>query len=213
MPVPSKSGETEIDISHERYACWFSVHGRRLINSSSNTQNDALLHRLIHTELLSGSQDSMLNLSAAQRRKALAGRVLELSGSARLGTGQKHVLEKERNKAAKHVRDGLIEKQKARENQELEEVSTVITVYVWYRVIQFVIKAKNLGNYHPTIKTLFKSSTGPGGAKRDRGLKMGIGKFSGGYLKLSQREVSLAQGFRGQPRNRGRWSRGRKETR
>jgi hypothetical protein len=48
---------------------------------------------------------------------------LELSGGAALGKGQKSVVEKERNKAAKRVRDGLAEKQKARTKQELEEVS------------------------------------------------------------------------------------------
>jgi hypothetical protein len=48
---------------------------------------------------------------------------LELSGGAVLGKGKKSVVEKERNKAAKRVRDGLMEKQKARTKQELEEVS------------------------------------------------------------------------------------------
>jgi hypothetical protein len=77
--------------------------------------------------LLSGSPNTELDLSAAQRRKALAGRVLELSGGARLGNGQKSVTEKERNKAAKRVRAGLIEKQKTRVEQELEEVSIRFT--------------------------------------------------------------------------------------
>jgi hypothetical protein len=213
MPGSLKSEETTVDVDDERYACW-SYHSSipRLTNSSSNAQNDALLHRLVHTELLTGSPNSMLNLSAARRRKALAGRVLELSGGAMLGKGQKYVVEQERNKAAKRVRDGLVEKQKARVKQELEEVSIGVTIHVWYLLIQIMIKAKNLGNYHPTIKKLFKSSTGPANAKRDRGLKMGVGKFSGGFLKLSQKEVSLAQGFRGQRSNHGRHSRRRSET-
>jgi hypothetical protein len=132
---------------------------------------------------------------------------LELSGAAKLGKGQKYVVEKERKKAAKRVRDGLIEKQKARVKQELEEVSFKLgfALHIWHWLIQIVTKAKNLGNYHPTIKKLFKSSTSPGNAKRDRGLKMGVGKFSGGLLKLSQKEVSLAQGGRGErSSNRGR---------
>lgn len=174
LPSLSKPEVAEADANDER----------------SHAQNDVLLHRLVHTELLSGSSNPMLNLSAAQRRKALAARVLELSGGARLGKGERYIVEKERKKAAKHVREGLLEKQKAREKQELEE-------------------AKNLGNYHPTIKKLFKPSTGPTNAKRDRGLKLGVGKFSGGLLKLSPKEVSRAEsGQRERSSNRGRHRRG-----
>jgi hypothetical protein len=85
-------------------------------------QNDALLHRLVHTKLLSGSLNSELELTPAQRKKALAGRVLEVSGRAKLGKGEKAVHEGERNRAAKRVREGLLDKKKEREKKELEEV-------------------------------------------------------------------------------------------
>jgi hypothetical protein len=88
----------------------------------TNAQNDALLHRLIHTQLLSGSLNPELNLTSAQRKKAFAGRVLELAGAAKLGKGEKVVIEAERRKAAKSVREGLASKQKEREKQRLEEV-------------------------------------------------------------------------------------------
>ncbi|KAF7352863.1 hypothetical protein MVEN_01253300 [Mycena venus] len=139
----------------------------------TNAQNDALLHRLVHTKLLSGSLS----------------RVLELTGQAKLGKGEKSVRDGERNKAAKRVREGMLEKQKERQKQQLEE-------------------AKNLGNYHPTIKKLFESSetsTAPR-KNRERGLKMGVGKFSGGMLKLSKEEISRVQDGlqRGRGRGRGR---------
>jgi hypothetical protein len=89
--------------------------------SRTNAQNDVLLHRLVHTKLLSGSLNPELDLTPAHRRKALAGRVLELSGGARLGKGERAVREVERNKAAKRVREGIVEKQKEREKQQLEE--------------------------------------------------------------------------------------------
>jgi hypothetical protein len=60
-----------------------------------------------------------------------------------------------------------------------------------------MIKAKNLGNYHPTIKRLFGSSGSPGSRKRVRGLKMGVGRFSSGMLKLGRREAVLAESRRG----------------
>ncbi|KAF7966792.1 hypothetical protein HWV62_18186 [Athelia sp. TMB] len=158
----------------------------------TNVQNDAILHRLVHTKLLSASLNPELNLTPAQRKKALAGRVLELAGETKLGKGEKAVRETERNHAAKRVREGLLDKKKEREKKELEE-------------------AKNLGNYHPTLKKLFEpstSSTASHPQKRDRGLKMGVGKFRGGMLKLSRDEISIAQGggARGTagPRGRGR---------
>ncbi|KAF8211197.1 hypothetical protein K438DRAFT_1568530 [Mycena galopus ATCC 62051] len=159
----------------------------------TNAQNDALLHRLVHTKILSGSLSADLNMTPAHRRKALAGRVLELTGQAKLGKGEKFVREGERNKAAKRVREGMLDKQKERQQQQLEE-------------------AKNLGNYHPTIKKLFES-TGTSNApkkNRERGLKMGVGKFSGGMLKLSKEEISRVQDGpqRGRGRGRGRGGRG-----
>jgi hypothetical protein len=71
-----------------------------------------------------------------------------------------------------------------------------------------IVQAKNLGNYHPTVKKLFSSS--PSSVhlkrKRNRGLKMGVGKFSGGMLRLSGDEISAVQsragGSRGRRNNR-----------
>jgi hypothetical protein len=142
----------------------------------TNANNDALLHRLVHTQLLSGSLSEDLDLKPADRRKALQGRIQELAGSSKLGKGEKVVRKAERNKASKSVRMGLQDKQQERRRAQLEE-------------------AKNLGNYHPTLKRLFDdedSSTRPK-KKRDRGLSMGIGRFSGGILKLSRDDVAKAQ--------------------
>ena len=88
----------------------------------TNAQNDALLHRLVHTQLLSGSLNPDLELTPAQRKKALAGRIMEAAGKVKLGKGEVAVRKAEHNRAAKHVRDGLFEKQKERQQKELEEV-------------------------------------------------------------------------------------------
>jgi len=142
----------------------------------TNVQNDAILHKLVHTKLLSGSLSTELELTPSQRRKALAGRVLELTGEAKLGRGEKLVREAERNKASKRVREGISNKQKKRSKQELEE-------------------AKNLGNYHPTLKKVFEaSSSTPTPRKREKGLKMGVGKFSNGSLRLSRSDIIKATG-------------------
>ncbi|KAJ3490323.1 hypothetical protein NLI96_g1543 [Meripilus lineatus] len=140
----------------------------------TNLQNDALLHRLVHTKLLSGSLNPDLDIKPSQRRKALAGRVLEVAGKAKLGKGETSVRAAERNKAAKHVRDGLITKQNDRNQKALET-------------------AKQMGNYHPALKQLYGTSSNPSNKKRVRGMKMGVGSFVGGVLKLSKREVASVQ--------------------
>ncbi|KAF8974230.1 hypothetical protein BDZ97DRAFT_1899971 [Flammula alnicola] len=165
----------------------------------TNAQNDALLHKLVHTKLLSGSLSTELDLSPAHRRKALAGRVLELTGGAKLGKGEKLVRDAEKNKAAKRVREGLAHKQKERSKQELEE-------------------AKNLGNYHPTLKKVFEASSGPTTRKREKGLKMGVGKFSNGSLRLTRDDVNMVMAghkegssSRGRGRGRGRGKPGKRK--
>ncbi|THH12345.1 hypothetical protein EW145_g50 [Phellinidium pouzarii] len=158
----------------------------------TNIQNDALLHKLVHTQLLSGSLNSDLNLTPAQRRKALEGRVLELADSAKLGKGEASVRQEERRKASKKVRMGLERKVDERKSKALEE-------------------AKNLGNYHHSIKHIFEASSDgqPDRRKRERGLKMGVGKFSHGVLKLSRDDVASLQVDGGPTSGRGGATRGR----
>jgi len=97
--------------------------------SRSNAQNDALLHKLIHTKLLSGSLNQDLRLPPGQKLKALEGRILELTADAKLGKGERQVRDAERNKAAKRVREGIARKQKERKRQELEEVTPSFQLY------------------------------------------------------------------------------------
>ncbi len=167
----------------------------------TNAQNDALLHRLVHTKILSGSLDPDLNLTPAQRRKALAGRVLEAVGKAKLGKGEHAVRSKERNKAAKHVRDGLLAKQNERTKKELEEVRARIFIKIDGRLS--ILQAKNMGNYHPALKQLFEKDSGSNfKQKRERGLRMGVGTFSGGILRLNRDEIASASGRSDRPQNR-----------
>ncbi|KIY73677.1 hypothetical protein CYLTODRAFT_416708 [Cylindrobasidium torrendii FP15055 ss-10] len=160
----------------------------------TNTQNDALLHKLLHTKLLSGSLDTELELTSAQRKKALAGRVAELAGGARLGKGEKFVRKAERNQNSKSVRMGLASKEKQRSEARLDE-------------------AKNMGNYHRSLKKVYEDPDDAKKSKRgrERGIGMGVGRFSGGILKLSREDISKVndsgrggRGGRGGGRGRGR---------
>lgn len=98
----------------------------RLTLTSTNAQNDALLHRLVHTQLLSGSLNPELGLTSAQRKKAMEGRILELAGNSKLGRGEKMVRAQERDKASKRVREGLLEKQKQRREKMIQEVTVPV---------------------------------------------------------------------------------------
>ncbi|KXN83704.1 hypothetical protein AN958_00845 [Leucoagaricus sp. SymC.cos] len=141
----------------------------------TNVENDALLHKLVHTKLLSGSLNPDIDMTPGHRRKALAGRVMELSGRAKLGKGERAIRDAEKNRAAKRVREGLARKQKERDKQELEE-------------------AKNLGNYHPTLKKLFEASGTSTSRSKSRGLGMGVGRFKGGVLQLSKQDIASVTG-------------------
>ena len=88
----------------------------------TNAQHDAMLHKLVHTKLLSGSLNPELDMTGAQRRKAMAGRIRELTGEVKLGKGENVVRGEEHRRASKRVREGLSEKKKERQMQQLEEV-------------------------------------------------------------------------------------------
>lgn len=79
----------------------------------------------MHTQLLSGSLDPDAAIKPSKRRKALAGRVLEVAGAAKLGKGERFVKEAERNKASKKVRDGMLTKQEERNKKALDEVGDI----------------------------------------------------------------------------------------
>lgn len=99
-----------------------------LLSTSTNARNDALLHHLVHTQLLSGSLRADLNLSHAQREKALAGRISELAGSSKLGKGELAVRTDEKNRATKRIRDGMKSKQKERDKTKLDEVCSFLAI-------------------------------------------------------------------------------------
>ncbi|EIW82388.1 hypothetical protein CONPUDRAFT_54453, partial [Coniophora puteana RWD-64-598 SS2] len=142
----------------------------------SNLKNDALLHQLIHTKLLSPFSNPELSLTHSQREKALAGRVKEVSGKSKLGKGESSTRQEEHNQASQKVRAGLQRKMAERDHNKVEE-------------------AKDLGTYHPYLKRQFESESSQAHTrKRARGLGMGVGRFQGGVLKLSRDEIAKATG-------------------
>ena len=142
-------------------------------------------------------------MKPAQQRKALSGRVIELAEGAKLGKGEKVIRDSERNKAGKRVREGLVRKQQERQKQKLDEVFLVSPHL--QRNSVYLIEGQN---YHPTLKKLFETSSTPVSRSKNRGLKMGVGKFHGGVLQLSKQEIASVTG--GPQRSNGK--KGRKRT-
>ena len=68
-----------------------------------------------------------------------------------------------------------------------------------------------MGNYHPALKGLFEDNgSRPDKRRRDRGLKLGVGSFSGGVLKLRQSDIASVAGGSGSRGRGGRGGRGGK---
>jgi hypothetical protein len=67
------------------------------------------------------------------------------------------------------------------------------------------MQAKDMGNYHPTFKKLFQDPLEKSIKRnRERGLRMGVGSYGGGMLRLSKREIESVQGRPTSSRLRGR---------
>ena len=143
-----------------------------------------------------------LNLTGSQRRKALEGRVLELAEKTKIGKGESLVRKAEWSKAAKPVRLGIEAKQKTRMKQKLEEARR--SSGSDHNLTLIHPKAKDLGNYHPTFKQLFEDETGSRPSRRVRGLKMGVGRFKDGVLKLSRDEIQSVAGRSSSSRIKGK---------
>lgn len=129
--------------------------------------------------------------------------MLELAEKTKVGKGESLVRKVERGKAAKRVRLGIEAKQKARMKQKLEEVRHSLSCGVII-ALNIRLKAKDLGNYHPTLKLIFEDEAESRPSRRDRGLKMGVGRFKGGVLKLSRREIQSAAGQPSSSRVKGK---------
>ncbi|KAH7103741.1 hypothetical protein BKA62DRAFT_749034 [Auriculariales sp. MPI-PUGE-AT-0066] len=138
----------------------------------TNRRNDIELHELIQTGLLTGTIDAGGPQRPADKRQQLVGRAMELAGNVKRGKGQKSLQSTELKRAPQFIRDGMSAKKAQRTAQQLEE-------------------AKNVGNYHPMIKHLLKGDDEKKrDRKRERGLGMGVGKFVGGTLKLTSRDLA-----------------------
>ena len=83
--------------------------------------NDTLLQNLIHNQLLN-PLNLDIELKASRKQKAVAGRILELTGRAKTGKGDSVLSRTERNRIPRKIRDGMDRKRRERAVKELRNV-------------------------------------------------------------------------------------------
>jgi len=184
----------------------FSVSCGPLLIHSDKLKLDKTLHEMLLSNLLSTA-----TTDAAQRpvdkRNAIQGRILELSSYSIPGEGSKSAHESN-SRLSSHpakIRTGIIHAQAKRDAQAREEARAAGN--------------KGLGESHKKRDTggrdraAMGSDLGKkkgmagrtkGDAARDRGLTMGVGRFSNGALKLSESEIARGTA---EPRDSGRGGR------
>lgn len=86
-----------------------------------NTRNDVLLHQLVQTRILE-PLDHTDHTKPAHKRKAVEGRVMELTGAVKVGKGEAQLRKCEQNSASKRVREGLAAKEAQVIAKQREEV-------------------------------------------------------------------------------------------
>ncbi|KAG8895186.1 hypothetical protein FRB99_000713 [Tulasnella sp. 403] len=113
-------------------------------------------------------------MTPAERRRALQGRVLELSGGARIGQGVKVLRHQYKVHQPKRERDLLEAKERRIDAARRKDAEDAGTYDKSFKKSLFIQKKK----------------------QRDwtKGLGPGIGKFSGGVLKISGAEITSVMG-------------------
>ncbi|WVQ93050.1 hypothetical protein IAU59_000114 [Kwoniella sp. CBS 9459] len=180
----------------------------------SNLKLDKTLHDMLLTNLLpSAAADSASR--PVDKRNALSGRLMELASYHLPGEGSKNVASAKHSSHSAHIRTGIIHAQAKREKKAQDEAKAAGN-YIkgigglgdggkWGMTKGKLERRAQIGTEVGKKKGMDGRKKGE--SERDRGLSMGIGKFAGGTLRLSERE--LARGNESASARGGRGGRGR----
>jgi hypothetical protein len=177
----------------------------------SNLALDKTLHDMLRTTLLPEHTASLAS-RPVDKRRAMSGRLAELAEFQLPGEGSKSVNDAHLSKHSAKIRTGIIHAQAKREQKAREEAKAAGS---------FVKGLGGLGGEGRGFKaekgrgeraglgedtSKKKGMAGRKDDKRDRGLSGGLGRFQGGMLTLTEREIERgnAVGERGSGRGRGR---------
>ena len=158
---------------------------------------------------------STATADAAQRpvdkRNAIQGRILELASYAIPGEGSKSAHESGSRLSAHpaKIRTGIIHAQAKREEKAREEARAAGNKGLGENKKKHESRGDRAVMGAEVGKKKGMDGRAKGDAARDRGLTMGVGRFSNGALRLSEAEIARGS----EPRDGGRGGRGGKRGR
>ena len=174
---------------------FFVVHWFNSSIRSSNLKLDKTLHHMLLSTLLpAAAADAALR--PVDKRNALSGRLLELASYSLPGEGSKSIKTSQLSKHPASVRTGLIHAKSKREEKSHAEAYAASGAVRGYDGKKMASdKGKKL-RAEMGQELGRKKGMGKRQEMRGRGLRMGVGKFEGGTLKLSERDIRKSTGAR-----------------
>ena len=163
---------------------------------------DKSLHHMLLTTLLPSAAEATAS-RPVHKRDAMTGRLNELAFFALPGEGKRSIAASNLSKHPAKIRTGLLHAKARRDEKAFTEERAMSGGAKAYDGKK--MRAKNYGasDRNHVGKDLEKKKGMDGGKEdRRRGLRMGVGKFEGGMLKLSRSEIAFGsskgdRGFRG----------------
>ena len=174
---------------------------------------DKTLHDMLLTTLLP-SNDAANASRPVDKRKAMSGRLLELAQYELPGEGSKSVAASKLSSVPAEIRTGIIHAQAKREKAaraDAEAAGSFVRGLGGLGGEGRGFKGEKGRSKRAAVGTDTGKKKGMEGRKaesRDRGLSMGIGKFQGGMLRLSERDIARGSADRSSGPSGGRGGKG-----
>ncbi|EAL23039.1 hypothetical protein CNBA8060 [Cryptococcus deneoformans B-3501A] len=189
------------------------------LEDHTNASLDKTLHSMLLTTLLPSHAASAAS-RPVDKRNAMSARLLELAQYELPGEGSKVVKDKHLSRHPAAVRTGLLHKREKREKAQRQEA---IESGNYVRGVGGLGQGlKKGGIYKGEQRASVGMETGKkkgmegrkkGDADRSRGLGMGVGRFEGGVLKLSERDIAGVNGGGSKDGRKGKGGKGGKGKR
>lgn len=187
------------------------------LEDRTNASLDKTLHSMLLTTLLPSHAASTAS-RPVDKRNAMSARLLELAQYELPGEGSKVVKDKHLSKHPAAVRTGLLHKREKREKAQRQEA---IDSGNYVRGIGGLLGEglKRGGNHKGEQRAAVGMETGKkkgmegrkkGDADRSRGLGMGVGRFEGGVLKLSEKDIAGVNGAGSRGGRKGKSGKGKR---
>lgn len=181
----------------------------------NNTKLDKTLHDMLLTTLLPSAQSATAN-RPVDKRNAVTGRLLELANFHLPGEGSKTVSTSHLSSHPAKIRTGMVHAKARREAKSREESEAAGSFVRGLGGLGGEGKGKKVEKGRSARAGLGEEvgkKKGQQGRKdivgRDRGLAMGVGRFKGGMLTLTESEIARGTSAkRDGPPGRGRGGRG-----